>query len=225
MEIHVKQINRNLSKIKKRLLADDILNKDIDFTHKFIVPYTKANNISDIKLIIIGQDPTIRELQSRANIDTTLNLNKNGSLRSFVNRICTELNFDIEKDIYATNLYKCFFNFPPADDEKILYRHFKYWIDFLVAELSVFHNPIIISLGEPLIKQLLHCKNKDVKYYCDYIGKTKSGRNFKYIDARDNYLRRKIFPLAHQPTCNRNGFYKFYLEDYLKYINKTILLD
>ncbi|NDV47886.1 hypothetical protein D0T49_12595 [Paludibacter sp. 221] len=106
MEIHFKRINHNLSKIKRRLLADDILNKDIDFTHTFIPPYTKANNISDIKLIIIGQDPTVRELESRKDINTTLNLNRKGNLRSFVNHICTELNFDIEKDIYATNLYR-----------------------------------------------------------------------------------------------------------------------
>lgn len=225
MEIHLKQINHNLSKIKRRLFADDILNKDIDFTHKFIPPYTKANNISDIKLIIIGQDPTVRELESRKDINTTLNLNRKGSLRFFVNHICAELNFDIDKDIYATNLYKCFFNFPPADDEKILYRHFKYWVDFLVDEISVFNNPIIISLGEPLIRQLLNCKKRDIKYYWDYIGNTKSGRNFKYIEAKNNYLGQRIFPIAHQPTCKKNDFYKLHLDDYLKFINVTVLSD
>lgn len=162
MEIHLKQINHNLTKIKRRLFADNILNKDIDFTHKFIPPYTKANNISDIKLIIIGQDPTVRELESRKDINTILNLNRKCSLRFFVNHICVELNFDIDKDIYATNLYKCFFNFPPADDEKIL---FKYWMDFLVDEISAFNNPIIISLGEPLIRQLLNYKKREIKYY------------------------------------------------------------
>ncbi|HBL35083.1 MAG TPA: hypothetical protein DDZ96_14925 [Porphyromonadaceae bacterium] len=222
MEIHLEQINRNLSKIRRCLFADDVLNKDIDFTHKFIPPYTKANNISDIKLIIIGQDPTIRELESRKDINTTLNLNKKGSLRSFVNHICTELSFDIEKDIYATNLYKCFFNFPPADDERILYRHFKYWADFLIDELNVFGDSTVISLGEPLIKQLLHCKNKEVKYYWDYIGNSQSGKNFKFINPKDNYLNRQLFPIAHQPTCNRNKFYNEYLSYYLDFIKQNI---
>ncbi|NDV47972.1 hypothetical protein D0T49_13065 [Paludibacter sp. 221] len=98
-------------------------------------------------------------------------------------------------------------------------------MDFLVDEISVFNNPIIISLGEPLIRQLLNCTKRDVKYYWDYIGNTKSGRNFKYIDAKNNYLGQRIFPLAHQPTCKKNDFYKLYLDDYLKFINETILSD
>jgi hypothetical protein len=115
-------------------------------------------------------------------------------------------------------LYKCFFKVPPADDERILYRHFKYWIDFLITEINIFDDPIIISLGEPLIGQLLHCENRNVSYYWDYIGNTMSNKDFKFVEPKDNYLNKRLFPIAHQPTCVQNEFYRKYLNDYLDFI-------
>ena len=79
-----------------------------------------------------------------------------------------------------------------------------------------------ITLGEPLIRQLIHSGNKKVNYYWDYVGKTKSGGNYKLIESTENYLQKRIYPLAHQPTWNRNSFYKTYLDEYLGFIKKYI---
>lgn len=220
MKHHLLQIDKKIIATKKMLMKDDVLKNDIDFTFNFIPPYSKADEISDIKLIIIGQDPTVRRIESRSEIKFTLNLDRENSLKTYLKNVCNTLRLDIDKEVYATNLYKCFFNIPPADDESILTRHFKPWMDLLINEVHVFNNPIVISLGEPLLKQLTHVENNKVKHYWDYIGNTKSGCEFKYLKQNENYLQKRIYPLAHQPTWSRNIFYKTYLKDYLKFINK-----
>jgi len=218
MKIHLRKIGNQLLKVKKLLTDDPVLIKDIDLSFLFLPPYSTAEKCEDIKLIIIGQDPTVRRPESRKDITATLNLDKNNSLKSYLNLVCNKLQINIEKEVYVTNLYKCFFTTPPADDESILTRHFKVWTDLLINELSVFEKPIIISLGEPLIKQLIHTGNNEVKYYWDYIGKTQSGKNFKAIESKNNYLQKRIYPIAHQPTWSQNKFYRDYLDDYLKFV-------
>lgn len=221
MKNHLLQIDKDLKAIKRLLMKDTILKNDIDFSYDFIPPYSIANTIYDIKLIFIGQDPTVRRKESRGQIKYTLNLDKENSLKSYLKKVCSILQIDIEKEVYATNLYKCFFKFPPADDETILIRQFKNWSDLLINELKIFDNSIIITLGEPLIKQLIHTEHRKVKFYWDYIGNTKSSCRFKFIESNENYLQKRIYPIAHQPTWSRNRFYKTYLNDYLDFIKQS----
>ena len=203
------------------LSKDCILKNDIDFNYDFILPFSKAQIFSDVKLIFIGQDPTVRRQESRKEINVTLNLDKENSLKTYLRTVCDVLQVDIEKEVYATNLYKCFFKIPPADDQTILTRQFKIWMDLLINELSVFKNTFVITLGEPVINQLIHSNSKKVKDYWDYIGKTKSGGNFKCNESFENYLQKRIYPIAHQPTWNRNEFYKSHLNNYLVYLKRN----
>jgi len=218
MNNHILQIERMLKTTKKLLSKDAVLQNDIDSSFDFILPFSKAEKTSEIKLIFIGQDPTIRNKKSRGEITVTLNLDKENSLKTYLKKVCVILQVDIEKEVYATNLYKCFFKHPPADDQTILTRQFKIWMDLLINELTVFKNPFVITLGEPLINQLIHSNSKKVKDYWDYIGNTKSGGNFKCNEPYENYLQRRIYPIAHQPTWNRNKFYKTYLKSYLEFL-------
>lgn len=221
MKSHILQIEQKLNTTKELLLNDSVLQNDIDFSLDFILPFSKADKTSKIKLVFIGQDPTIRRIESRSKIKVTLNLDKENSLKTYLKKVCEILNIDLGKEVYATNLYKCFFKIPPADDQTILTRHFKVWMDFLINELAVFENATFITLGEPLINQLIHTNNKKVNYYWDYIGETKSGGDFKCNEKFDNYLQRRIYPIAHQPTWNRNKFYNTYLNDYLDYLKRN----
>jgi len=221
MRNHILQIGKKLKTTKKLLLQDTILQNDIDFSNDFILPFSKAYKPSKIKLVFIGQDPTVRRKESRAEINVTLNLDKENSLKTYLKKVCETLEIDLDKEVYATNLYKCFFKIPPADDQTILTRHFKVWMDLLISELSIFENAIFITLGAPLINQLIHSNNRKVKYYWDYIGQTKSGMNFKCNEPSENYLQKRIYPIAHQPTWNRNEFYKTYLNDYLKFLKRN----
>lgn len=220
MNKHLESITSKILIQKKLLQKDKVLIRDLDLIYDFIPPYSMANNIEDIKLIIIGQDPTIRNDNAKKNIKKTLNLDQKNSLRTYIDKVCKQLNIDLDKDVYATNLYKCFFNIPPADDQKILNRHFKIWMDLLIGELSVFKNATVITLGEPLIKQLVHSGSKKVKYYWDYTGNTQSGKSFKKIHSECNYLQRDIYPLPHQPSWSRNKFYNSHLNHYLSYIKQ-----
>lgn len=218
MKYHLEKVKRQLLQIKNVLSGDQVLQKDIDSTRSFLDPYSNAKKCEDIRLVFIGQDPTVRNPDARNAVKATLNLDKNNSLKSYLGHVCKTLKMDFDTEVYATNLYKCFFTFPPADDETILTRHFKIWTDLLINELSVFNNPIIITLGEPLIKQLIHTGYKEVKYFWNYIGETKSGKLFKAIDSHDNYLQRRIYPIAHQPAWSQNKFYHEFLDDYLKFV-------
>lgn len=221
MKKHILHIEKKLKTTKTLLLRDSILQNDIDFSHDFIPPFSTADRISKIKLVFIGQDPTVRRTESRRKINVTLNLDKENSLKTYLRKVCETLEIDLNQEVYATNLYKCFFKFPPADDQTILTRQFKIWMDFLINELNEFKNSIFITLGEPLINQLIHSNNRKVKYYWDYIGQTKSGKNFKCNEPFENYLQKRIYPIAHQPTWNRNDFYKTYLSDFLDYIKRN----
>lgn len=90
-----------------------------------------------------------------------------------------------------------------------------------MSELTVFKNSIFITLGEPLIKQLFHSNSKKVNYYWDYIGQAKSGKDFRCNEPFENYLQKRIYPIAHQPSWNQNDFYKSYLSDYLEYVKRN----
>jgi uracil-DNA glycosylase len=189
--------------------------------YDFIPPFSKADKTSKIKLVFIGQDPTVRNEESRKDINVTLNLDRENSLRSYLKKACEILEIDIDSEVYATNLYKCFFKKPPADDKSILTRHFKIWMDFLIHELAVFKHSIFITLGEPLINQLIHSNSKKVKCYWNHVGKTESGMNFKCSEPSENYLQKRIYPIAHQPTWSRNTFYKTYLTEYLEFLKRN----
>ncbi|NOZ46965.1 MAG: hypothetical protein GXO79_09315 [Chlorobi bacterium] len=228
MKNHILQIGKKLKSTKKLLLHDSILQNDIDFSYDFILPYSKADSFSNIKLVIIGQDPTIQSNKESSKkrqrkITITLDLNnKNGNLRKYCKLICENLDIDIDNEVYATNLCKCVFKGKPAYNG-VLDKHSKYWIPLLKKELSVFSDKVIfITLGEPLIRQLIFHSSKKVNYYWDYIKETReSGGDFKCNQPFENFIQKRIYPIAHQPTWNRINFYKTYLSDYLEYIKRN----
>lgn len=220
MKTHLNKQGKQLNLLRQTLKNDTELSKEIDFTFDFIPPYCKAESISDIKLIIIGQDPTIRNTKTRKNIKFTLNLDKqNSAIRRYLEFVCKELEIDLDSQVYATNLYKCFFHIPPADNPEILTKHLKPWLEFLNLELSIFKQNIpIITFGEPLIKQLITSKHKKVRYYWNYVENTTSNLDFRNVSNSESKLNRSFFPFPHQPSFNRIRFYKKYILNYLNFM-------
>lgn len=175
--------------------------------------------ISDqIKLIIVGQDPTIRNKIKRKNIETTLNLDKQGPLRKYILDICSILEINIQ-NIYATNVFKYFYKDPPSATFHILQNHLYPNLKLLKEELSNFPNLPVITLGEPVLKLLSKDQNNsEIKYYWDYNHNTKtSNKNFKYCQEKDNLLDRKLFPMPHQPSISK-GFYSIFFKEYCDFI-------
>lgn len=213
--------------IYKSLLIRDFLKYTVDFIENPIdeklypIPPFKISN--NIKLIIIGQDPTIRNKEQRKLIDFTLNLDKEGSLKSFINKdICKPLSISIE-NIYATNLFKYFYSEPPADIPEILKEHLEPNLKLLNDELSDYPDVPIITLGEPVLKLLVEDKlPKKMIYYWDYDEDTKITKgDFQFSGSGENHLKRIFFPFPHQPS-RRKEFYKDTFEQYLNFMKEKI---
>lgn len=182
-----------------------------------LYPVTPFNGSDEIKLIILGQDPTVKNEKSRKNIKCTLNLDKKGTLRNYVSNICTGLGITIE-NIYATNVIKYFYKEPPAKTKHVLNDHLSPNLNLLLKELNQYDGVPVITLGEPVL-QLLTDSKKKVKYYWNYNKKTKmTDGYFNYCKAKDeNKLGRDFFPFPHQPSL-RKEFYKNTLDEYVGFV-------
>jgi len=199
--------------------SDSLLSRFIDTS----VPLPQNfRGSGEIKLILIGQDPTVQRADRRKSINTVLNLDKNGSIKKYVVSVCNVLGITLEENIFATNFTKNFFVSPPTSLKEIdvLKESKKYWLPLLQGEIKEFPKAKIISLGEPLLNVLVK-ENfvKRVRFYWDYTKNWQERNNFKYrrIEEYQNDLDRVIYPLPHQPSL-RKKFYKEKLEDYLKFI-------
>ena len=182
----------------------------IDNNLPIIKPFIGSGSI---KLIIIGQDPTIKNEKTRKNIEYTLNLDKGNALRTYIGRICTGLGITID-NVYATNLFKYFYTTPPAQTIDVLYAHLQPNLELLKEEISVFKNTSIITLGEPVL-QLLTTPNAKVREFWDYDRKTGvSNDYFKYSKANENKLGKDFYPFPHQPSI-RKKFYEVTIDKYI----------
>ena len=179
----------------------------------------------EIKLIIIGQDPTIKNEEERHKIDVTLNLDKGGALRSYIEKICGAIGITLN-NVYATNLFKYFYTVPPAKTFNILQAHIQPNLELLKRELAKFPNCPIITLGEPVLKLLIddNVQHKDVKFYWGYDGKTKSTNgDFRFVHAKDSKIQRDFFPFCHQPSISKD-FYKNIFPQYTEFYNQILCL-
>jgi len=202
-------------KLKREL---DFMENPIDDTLDPVKPYWGKG---EIKLIIIGQDPTIKNEERRKNITCTLNLDKKGSLKKYIEEdICFGLGITIE-NVYATNIFKYFYSERPATTFNVMQYHLKENISLLVDELNQFQNAKIITLGEPVLR-LLVGSSRRVRYFWDYNQETKiSNGNYSFSPGTNNLLGRDIFPFPHQPSLRKN-FYRDHRHQYIEFVKNTI---
>lgn len=212
MKTQIFNFEKEISKIFE-LLSDEKGNP-ISKASGFVPPFNKDGK--DIKLIIIGQDPTIRNVERRKGITTTLNLDKSGALRRYVEEICSGLNISLS-NVYATNVFKYFYTIPPAQTFEVMEKHLSPNLVLLEKELSNYPNCPIITLGEPVLNLLVN-KNAKVRDYWGYDAKThKSTISFKCVLPEENKLNRIIFPFCHQPSI-RKDFYRENLNQYIGFV-------
>jgi len=179
------------------------------------------------KLIILGQDPTVKKSSAREDIDTVLNLNKDrGQLFKYLNRVCNALDLDIYKNIFATNYFNMFFTAPPTQIKEIdILKDYKdEFLPTLKKKLDNYPNIPIISLGEPILKAIVAKGSQKMKSYWGYVASNVPGikDKFSYIKAEDSFLNREVFPFPHQPAINRIPFYKSTLAEYIKFLRPFI---
>ena len=204
----VEEIRNNLKKEK------DFTENPIDLALLPIPPFIGKG---EIKLIVLGQDPTIKNAVSRGKITSTLNLDKNNALKTYINGIVSQMGMNIE-NVYATNIFKYFYTYPPATTMNVLKVHLLPNLNILVDELSHFPGIPIITLGEPVLQLVTNNKTK-VREFWGYDLKTKkTNRSFSYCSAKSNLLERDFFPFPHQRSISKE-FYKTNLLNYIEFVN------
>jgi hypothetical protein len=218
----VDRIEETASQVVEQLKRGKRLGRYIDATLPVPHPYRGSETI---KLIVLGQDPTVKNPKARKAIKTVLNLDKNGSIRAYLSGVCKDLGIQIAENVYATNLYKNFFVHPPTQITEIdIFQEFRdAWLPLLKDELEAFAGVPVITLGEPLLAPLVEANvPAKVRVYWGYTPEWKAGtvRPFGYIRAIDNQLNRTIFPFPHQPSL-RKQFYKTRLSDYVSFVKSV----
>ncbi len=181
-----------------------------------------------VRLIILGQDPTVKNTAGAKRATTVLNLDRNGNLRRYLEKICAELELDLDRHVYATNLIKNFFVGPPAQikDAGLFAAACDIWLPTLHAELERYPNIPILSLGQPLLQAIVKPGvPARVREYWGYTPRWKSGvtETFRQLEPEDNLLNRPVFPCPHQPSI-RKQFYRDRLHSYLAFARESMAL-
>jgi hypothetical protein len=217
-------IHQEATKVLTQLQADPNLAR---FVHPTLGIPEVYHAKGEIRLIVLGQDPTVKNPRSLSAIKTVLNLDKRGSLRNYLSRVCEGLGLDLDQNVYATNFLKNFFVKPPTQIEEIdIFDVFRpSWLPLLQEELALFPRATVITLGEPLLAALvLGDASPQVRDYWGYTALWKSGETgpFNYVAAENNRLGRTLFRFPHQPSIAKR-FYAERLADYTAFVRQEAL--
>ncbi len=218
MNMDPKKVTEEALKIRNKIKAElDSEENPIDMELDPVEPFKGSD---DIKLIIIGQDPTIKNPLSRKHIKKALNLDKTfGSLRTYIEDvICAGLGLKLQ-NVYTTNIFKYFYTDPPARTSEILFEHLDMNLRLLRNELNIYPDVPVIALGEPVLQLLSEDNYDKVRRYWDY-RKGISGLNFR--KCKDNNLDRPFYPFPHQPSSVRK-FYSETIDQYLNFVKKDFI--
>lgn len=211
----------------KQLVDDSFLSKYVDFD-LHLPKAVKGKGI--IRLIILGQDPTVGSLEQRRLIKSVLD-DPNGLLQRYLKRICFGLDLTLDQDVYVTNLIKNFFLEPPARypkkvKDEIFRRATPIWWDALMAELEQFPDTPVISLGKPVLASVVKRGKPydEVAFYWNhsrYRNPEQDGE-FRYSDPEDNKTNRLLFPFPHITTGTADPFYKQQFPLYQDYTRQVV---
>lgn len=213
-----KEVRKVIDKLKRSEISSYI---DTSLT-----PPDPFRGRGKIRLIVLGQDPTVQNPEYRKKIKVTLLLNQPGGLRTYLEKVCKALDIDLDENIYATNLLKNFFTVPPdtlrKKDPQFFRKAADHWIPLLKEEIKEFENVPILPLGEPVLNCLTISPDWVlIRNYWGYEGPAQYGQNFGYIKPSGNELSRVVFPFPHIPGL-RHKFYRQQINGYLAFMKEHI---
>ena len=187
----------------------------------------------EIRLVIVGQDPTVQNPRSRASISTVLNLDRAGSLLKYLDGLCGDLGVSLTQNVYATNACKCFFSAPPTtikriSEVEVLQAGARVWLPVLQYELAAFPDATVVSLGEPVLAMLVRPGfAHNMRDYWGYQPSWRSGYRYpvRAIEAEESTLGRRIYPFVHQPTMRgaRAAFYRERRPEYIALVRQDLV--
>jgi len=221
----VQSVVRDAEAIQQRLMSDPTLDGLIGSRAAIPRPYIGTGQV---RLVIVGQDPTVKRKESRSTISTVLNLDRGGALRVFLKRLCGDLGIELDENVYATNFAKGFFADPPTTlhertGRDVLAETAAAWLPLLRRELDAYPEAAVISLGEPVLRVLIRPGHPQaMRHYWGWRRnwKTRGARPFVSLDSNATRLDRAFFPFVHQPTMrgSRTEFYRVRWADYTAFI-------
>jgi hypothetical protein len=219
-EMNVNILEKAYQKLNE-LRRDTSISNYIDLHLRIPSPYIGKG---PIKLFVLGQDPTVKNEQSRSSIKTVLNLDKRGSVLVYLSDVCKKLGIILNLNVYATNIFKNFFIQPPTQIKEIdIFQTFlPFWLPVLKEELALFPNIPVITLGQPVMQTIIKPGVPIlVRDYWGYTTEWKEGNlgSFHFIKHKDNILGRLVFPFPHQPSI-RKEFYKQRMDDYIAFMKE-----
>lgn len=180
-----------------------------------------------IKLVIIGQDPTIGDAKRRREITQALMLNsEKNNLTRFLREVCSRLGLSLEDNVYARNLCKGFFTVPPSrlKSPRLVLEAGKEWLPVLLDELGLFPDATVLTLGEPVLDVFLPGdQHRPMRWFWGYHANWRDGKfsPFRHAEGPTSHLKRAFYPFIHLNSRSR-GFYKTQFDGYLTFIPKRI---
>jgi hypothetical protein len=209
--MEAEQIRLEMARILAGLRADGDLSQYLGPEEHCPAPYRGP---APIRLVVLGQDPTVRSRTTRARLDTVLDLNRGGNLRAFVGRIAGELRTTLDS-VYATNVVKSFFEVPPTEYEepRILARFAERWMGLLHRELAELPDVPVVTLGEPVLALL--ATGPAPRRVREYWGH--QGAEPRALAPEENVLGRRVYPFPHQPSL-AGTFYRRSFDKYAAFV-------
>ncbi len=182
---------------------------------------TPARGASRIRLMVVGQDPTVGVRKRRREMKSVLDARtREGPLRTHLSRLCSDLGLVMEENAYVTNLVKGFFTVPPAlvKGVNLISLSAPHWIPLLKEEVAELPGVSILTLGQPAFDALINPGvNPQVRDYWGYVPDWEKGSHgeFHVVEPEDNVLGRVLIPFPHINTARRH---RFYLSRWKKYV-------
>jgi hypothetical protein len=215
------RIEEKINQVFYLITSKPSLRVNIDTRHKIPKIYRGRGKI---KLIVIGQDPTIVNKASRKNITTVLGLDRPGKMQRYIFGLCEKLGVNPINELYATNLFKNFFEEPPDYGGELLKKILDFWFPILKEEISNFPGVPVITLGDSVLEFITEETKK--QYVRDHWGYTENWRNgegkpFTHLQPKENLLGNIVFPFPRQPSVI-NEFYTERFDDYISYMRNSI---
>lgn len=215
-------VEQQAEQVMKNLVSDPRLGPLVDPNLRIPRVY---QGTGDIRAIILGQDPTVKDPVARASIRVVLNLDRHGNLRKYLQGLCGALGIDLAENVYATNYLKNFFIKPPTQIKHVdvLKEASSWWLPLLREELSRFRGVPVVTLGEPLLSALVREGARSrLRDYWGYTSDWRFGGRgpFGFVRASESHLDRRMFPFPHQPSV-RKRFYRERLSEYAAFVKQT----
>jgi len=220
-------MNNNKLLIEVKKVINKLVSSEISsYIDSSLTPPDPFRGGGEIKLIVLGQDPTVHNPKHRKKLKVALLLNQPGRLRTYVEDICKGLDIELDENIYATNLLKNFFTAPPdtlrKKNPQLFRKAADYWIPLLREEIKEFENVPILPLGEPVLNCLTKSEERIlIRNFWGYEGPGQYGKNFAYMKPTENILSRVVFPFPHLPGKSHK-IYQQQFDSYLAFMRKHI---